>query len=134
MTVGDDLWKMLALAEGGTARMAKNAAVAKVIDEGGSLADIAEACEQVQAERDRKAQTRKARVADGSSDTESAAEGIPVSDDPVADALLAILGLDAAAKRIPVEDAEGWGKVRKAITAIMRRESTLRKTAPKVAA
>lgn len=133
VSIGDDLWKRLATrntdGKGKTlptgARLAKRSEVGKVIDGGGSIADIIAACDAEVA----KAKDRAARTPASAKDSESPAEGIPTSDDPVADALLAILGLGQACKRIPTEDVDGWAKVRKALTEVMRRESTLRQPA-----
>lgn len=120
VTVGDDEWNRLALRP----YLAKRKDVAKVIDDGGSLADIAKACE---AEVKKAPAARAPRV---NGDPESPEQGIPVSDNPVADALLSVKGLSEACKRIPNDDEKGWAKVRAAITEVMRRETTLR---PKVA-
>jgi hypothetical protein len=60
---------------------------------------------------------------------------VPTSDDPVADANLAILALDSALKRIPntPEGAEAWRSIKAALAKVARRESTLRKAPAKAA-
>jgi hypothetical protein len=116
--IGDDIWVTLATNGGiGSAPLAKNSEVASVIDDGGSVEAIRKVCEQVQAQRDRKAATRKARPASGS-DNESAT--VPTTDDPVKDALTALVALKSALTRCQKDgtDAAGWKRIRKGYDAL----------------
>lgn len=125
-TVGDELWLRLMTAQGaGTKRyLAKRTEVGKVIDDGGSLAEIAAVCDAVEKAAPGKGKgKRKARPGA----EESAEQGVPTSDDPVADALLCILGLEAAWKRIPVKDREGNAAVAKRLNEVTAREAANRK-------
>lgn len=124
VSVGDDTWMRLATRQG--PMLAKRTEVRKVIDGGGSIADIEATMDAVKA---KSTAGRAARPASEKSAGESADAGITPSADPVADAHLALQGLDAALKRI-TNDADGyaaWDKIRHTLQALARRENTLRK-------
>lgn len=129
VTIGDDLWKRLATRSGEHGKLlAKRAEVRKVIRDGGSLADIVAVCDQVvKAAASRAANTPASEKDAGKGESPEA--GITPSADPVADAHLAIVGLDAALKRIENDDAgrEAWKAIKAQLAAIARRETTLRK-------
>lgn len=113
-SVGDDLWLRLATAQGaGTKRyLAKSSAVGKVIDDGGSLDDIGKACDKVE----RAAKTRKAQPKTGKG--KATAGTVPTTDDPVADALTALLAAKSACIRAHESgdtDADSWKRIRAAL-------------------
>lgn len=125
VAVGTDLWSILC-----GKKLARRKNIAAAVEKGPDAIVKALAADGFDPVTGNKVPTESAprNVDKGSkSKGESPEQGIPTSEDPVADALLAILGLGEACKRIPVEDTSGWDKVRKAVTEVMRRETTLRK-------
>ena len=128
VTVGDPLWLRLATRHGEHGSLlAKRADVKAVIVAGGSLADISAACDTAV-----KAAKRTPRPAAEKGAGESPESGIVPSEDPVADAHLAIRGLDAALKRFPHDDDgyKAFRAVKAELAALMRRETTLRSPKP----